>query len=65
MLCALEIGAERLPDASRPSLVLRRMRDDSLWDIAKACGSTVEAIRHANRLEGEPDPDRMLLIPVL
>ena len=64
MLCALELGTERLPDGNRPNLIVRKMRDDSIWDIAKACGSTVEAIWAVNHLESEPDPDRILLIPV-
>ena len=64
MVSALELGTEQLPDNNRPNLILRKMREDSLWDIAKACGSTVEAIRAVNNLESESDPDKMLLIPV-
>ena len=37
---------------------------ESLWELAKASRSTVEAIRQANNLEEEPLDDRMLLIPV-
>ncbi len=48
----------------RPSLILRRAGQGSLWDIAKATASTVEAIAAANGLEGEPEPDAMLLIPM-
>ena len=33
-------------------------------EMAKETGSTVEAIRNANRLAGEPEDDRILLIPV-
>lgn len=65
MLCGVELGQEQLPDHNRPSLILRRTREDSLWDIAKKCGSTVDAIRLANHLDSEPDPEKMLLIPVL
>ena len=37
----------------------------SLWELAKACGSTVEAIRGANHLPQEgPAPEGLLLIPV-
>ena len=53
------------PDPERPSLILRRAGQDSLWKIAKSSGSTVEAIMEANQLEAQPDPDRMLLVPVL
>lgn len=60
----LTLGEERTLDPSRPSLILRRKGDESLWEIAKATGTTVEDIRKANRLEGEPGNDRMLIIPV-
>ena len=39
--------------------------DDTLWDIAKYCGSTVSAIQRLNRLESEPEENRLLLIPVV
>lgn len=65
MVTALELGPEEEPDPDRPSLILQRLGSQSLWDVAKACGSTVEAIRRANQLNGDPTDDRMLLIPVL
>lgn len=65
MVTGVELGQPRQPDPNRPSLILRRAGDHRLWDIAKASGSTMEAIRRANGLSGEPEPDRMLLIPVL
>lgn len=52
-------------DINRPSLILRRAGNGRLWDIAKSSGSTMDAIRNANHLEGDPVPDQMLLIPVL
>ncbi len=52
------------PDPNRPSLILRRAGEDSLWQIAKQTGSTVEAIQKANGLEDQPAADQMLLIPV-
>lgn len=64
MVTGLELGEETEPDAARPSLILRRAGDARLWDIAKENGSTMDAIRQANRLEGEPKADQMLLIPV-
>lgn len=63
MITGLELGELQEPDPGRPSLILRRCRED-LWSLAKASGSTVEAIRSANGLEGEPEPSRMLLIPI-
>ncbi len=64
MVTGLEAGALQEPDPSRPSLILRRMGEQSLWELAKESGSTVDAICKANGLEGEPEDNRMLLIPV-
>ena len=50
----------------RPSVVIRRCREgESLWDIAKAYGTTVRELVTANGLEegGEAADDRLLLIP--
>ncbi len=65
MVTALDVGECREPDPNRPSLILRKAGSASLWELAKAAGSTVEAILSANALETEPDPEQMLLIPVL
>lgn len=65
MVTALTVGElQELPD-SRPSLVICSCREGSLWDLAKQYGSTVSAIRAANGLQGEPEDQRMLLIPVI
>ncbi len=64
MITDLEVGEEKTDAQDRPSLILRRMEDGDLWALAKASGSTVEAIRKANGLSGEPAPGQMLLIPV-
>lgn len=64
MMTGMEMGAEEQPDPERPSLILRRCGEGGLWPIAKESGSTVEAIRKANGLEGEPESGRMLLIPI-
>ena len=64
MLTGLEAGEARQPDPGRPSMILRRCQEESLWAMAKSCGSTVEAIRRANNLQDEPESGRMLLIPV-
>lgn len=66
MVTGVKLGEARTPDPERPSVIIRnRNREESLWDLAKRCGSTVGAIRRINRLEGEPEEDRLLLIPVL
>lgn len=64
MISGLTVGEARQPDPERPSLILRRMDTDSLWELAKATGSTMEAIRKANQLSQEPQQGQMLLIPV-
>lgn len=64
MVTALELGELIPADPKRPSLILCRAGDRSLWELAKQCGSTVDAISHANQLSGEPNADQMLLIPV-
>lgn len=64
MVTGLELGEVTQPDPGRPSLVLRRCEAGRVWDIAKACGSTVAAIYKANGLSGEPEKGQMLLIPV-
>ena len=59
-----ELGEPERPDPNRPSLILCRAGKRRLWDVAKECGSTVETIRQANSLQGEPDSNAVLLIPI-
>lgn len=65
MVTGLELGAMTETAEDRPSVIVTAGGAESLWDLAKRCGSTVSAIRAANGLEGEPVRDRMLLIPVI
>ena len=64
MLTSLELGAIREPDELRPSLILCRPGGKGLWNLAKASGSTMDAICMANGLEDDEDTNRMILIPV-
>ena len=64
MVTGVELGQRKQPNPNRPSLILRRAGNSCLWDLAKASNSTMEAIRRANGLTGEPSPEQMLLIPV-
>jgi len=64
MVTGVELGELREPNPERPSLILRRTGTESLWELAKSTGSTVDAIKKANGLQQEPESDRMLLIPV-
>ena len=66
MLSGIRAGELREPDPERPSIIIRsRGPEESLWDIAKYCGSTVSAIQRLNKLESEPEETRLLLIPVI
>ncbi len=65
MVTGLELGDAVKPDSELPSMILRRCGTARLWDLAKANHSTMDAIREVNALEGEPEADRMLLIPVV
>lgn len=64
MVTGLEIGQEEPRNENRPSLIVRRAGTDTLWQIAKANGTTEDAIRQANRLQDQPEPNQMLLIPI-
>ena len=64
MVTALDIGELQEPDPGRPSVILRRAGEKCIWDIAKECGSTVDAIKKANQIQEEPENGKMLLIPV-
>ena len=65
MVTGLTVEQKEEKSNVRPSLILRRAGDESLWQIAKASGSSVDMIRKVNNLDGEPARERMLLIPVL
>ena len=49
----------------KPSIVLRVLQPgESLWDVAKRYGTTIEDVVRANELEGkQPEEGTMLLIP--
>lgn len=64
MVTGMELGEGKAPDPARPSLIVRSRGEMSLWELAKSCGSTVDAIRKANGLQEEPSDNRMLLIPI-
>lgn len=64
IIAGLEMGELEKRKSNRPSLVLCKAGKRDLWDVAKQCGSTVALIRQANGLQGEPDSDAVLLIPI-
>ena len=64
--CVTELKPSAVQEAGvRPSVVIRRVGPgEALWDIAKACSSTVEDICGANGLTaGEAAEGALLLIP--
>ena len=66
MVTGIRAGELREPDPERPSVIIRaRKPEETLWDIAKYCGSTVSAIQRLNKLDNEPEENRLLLIPVV
>ncbi len=64
MVTGLEIGEQQEPDPARPSLILCRPEGESLWSMAKRCGSTVAEIQRLNDLRGEPTENKMLIVPI-
>ena len=64
MITGLQLGQGKQPDPARPSMILRRAGTDTLWNIAKQYGSTVDAIKKANGLEDHHVQGQILLIPV-
>jgi len=64
IVCGITMGDALLKDPSRPSLVLRRMGEESIWELAKRTGSTVSDIQKINDLDTEPEPGTMLILPV-
>lgn len=65
MISGITIGNEIDTDHDRPAIVVRKAGGDCLWTIAKQSGSTVDAIRSMNELSAEPEPERILLIPIM
>lgn len=64
MVTGLALGEEIPPNPNRPSVILRRAGEEGVWELAKATGTTVENIQMANRLETDPVPGQMLIIPI-
>ena len=64
MVTGMELSEPEKNSKGRPSLILQRFQDHRLWDTAKSCGSTVDAIKLTNGLDEEPEKGRMLLIPI-
>lgn len=63
-LAGMEMGEAEKKDPNRPSLILRRLGQESLWDVAKSCRTTVSAIQDANAITDDCASDKMLIIPI-
>ena len=67
--CPMVTGVRPLPaeegGGPKPSVILRVVGEkEPLWDIAKACSSTVADIMTANELDSDAAPaGKLLLIP--
>ena len=64
IVSGLRLAEAAQKDPNRPSLILRKMGKEGLWDLAKRTGSTVAAIMQANGLETEPQAGDMIMIPI-
>lgn len=64
MISDIEVGQKIQADEARPSMILRRAGQDTLWQIAKNYGSTVDAIRTTNGIDDISSEQQMLLIPI-
>ncbi len=64
VVCGLNVGEKITREEKQPSLLLQRMGTGSLWELAKATGSTVAAIEKANHLTQDAPEGKMLLIPI-
>jgi len=63
-VCDVRLAGERERGSSQPSLVLRSVAEESLWDIAKHYGITRQDVIQANDLDSEEQLcGKILLIP--
>ena len=64
MLTGMTLGDVQQKDEGRPSVILRKLGNDKIWELAKEYHTTVEAIEIANAISDQPEAERILLIPV-
>ena len=64
MVIGMTLGEPQLKDEQRPSVILRKLGDKRIWELAKEHRTTVEAIEMANSITEQPDAESILLIPV-
>lgn len=64
MVTGLQITDKEDSGKEKPSLILCRVGERGLWEIAKHYDSTVDDIRSINQLNQEPLQDSYILIPI-
>jgi len=64
MVTGLQITEKEDSGKEKPSMILCRVGDRGLWEIAKSYNSTVDEIRSINQLDQEPLQDSYILIPI-
>lgn len=64
MTSGLETGEMKIKDPSRPSLILRKMGNCRIWDIAKQYNSNLSDIQCANGECEDFKTDQVILIPI-
>ena len=64
-ITAAEIRSQKVSETQRPSVVIRMVgNDESLWEVAKSCSSTIDDICAVNGLSSDVVPvGTVLLIP--
>lgn len=60
----IDVLSEKENLADRPSLIIRRVGAESLWELSKKYGTTDSAILAANQPYDETDTDRVIIIPI-
>lgn len=64
MISGIEIGEKYENMSDRPSLIIRKVKNEKLWDIAKQYKTEPDAIVKANMLESDPENGSVILIPI-
>ena len=65
VITGLVVEEKEQQNTECPSIILKRVENQRIWDIAKECKSTVSKIKEANNMDAdELLKDQILLIPV-
>ena len=64
MTTAIEIGEKKEKDSAGPSLVVRKIGANSIWDIGKQYSANISDIQCANIQRDELNEEHVILIPI-